>query len=65
MTKEEFTLIFSALVQSCPFTTDNWLAKMYGVQRPTITRWRTGVTAPHESVRVMTCARLAKLIRDC
>lgn len=46
MTKEEFTVLFRYLSKETCLS-DNDLAKILQVQRPTIQRWREGMTAPH------------------
>jgi transcriptional regulator with XRE-family HTH domain len=47
MSKEEFTVLFRYLLQESKLT-DNDVAKKVQCSRPTIDRWRRGVTAPHE-----------------
>lgn len=47
MDKQEFAVLFRYLSKESGYS-DNELAKQLQVQRPTIERWREGVSSPHE-----------------
>jgi hypothetical protein len=58
----DFRTLFSRSVVML-LLTDDECARMFDVSCPSVVRWRTGQTLPHETIRVETLKILAALLR--